>query len=780
MLISQNIKNLVSGISQQAPILRLPEQLEEQVNGWSTEAAGLTKRPPTVFVKSLLPALNHDEAPLLHFVDRDEHLKYFIYFYKNLLYVIDTKGKRYPVIYKEDPAYIETNKPQDSLRVITVGDHTFIANKEVITRMSNEKSPNLYETQGALINVKQGQYGRTYTINVDGKDVASHETPDGSDKSHTKQIDVTFIVNKLAEQVRAKGYTVDTGSAWLRIRGVKKVSTKDGFNNQAMLGFTKKAQKFSLLPATAPDGYTLQITGDPNGEAAGSYFIQYSEEDAVWKECVKPDIPISFEAKTMPHELVRQANGTFVFQRCQWENRKIGDEDSNPLPSFINHAISDIAFYRNRLVFLSGENVICSESASYFNFWMSTANDIQDTDTIDVATTTERVNVLNYAVPYSGELYCFSDKSQFVLRADGVLSPKNTALVEVTSFNANPNCRPVRAGRNLYFAADRSEYTTIKEYYSVQQVSDEKNAQDITSHVPDYIPNGVYQIASNTNENIMVFMTKGAKTSLYVYKYLFINENRVQSSWSRWEMGGRIFGAFFAGSTLYILINRGGKHCLERMDFTTYRTEDLGKHEPYRVFLDCKKLASTAQYDANTKLTTFNILNEYTAAVAQGFSKIGLVTPDGKYTEAKVSDGRITLVGDYHNKDVVIGIPYKFHIKLSPIYMHSIDSTKNQSTVLTGRLQLRYIRLNYADTGGFKVTVRYHGGRECSYVMTARNIGLETATLGRIPDDTGVFKFPVQALNTNVDIEIDSELPLPLSLIGFLWEGSFVPRSRGV
>ena len=780
MLISQNIKNIVSGISQQAPILRLPEQLEEQENGLSTEANGLTKRPPTVFVKALSSSLENDEAPLLHFVDRDENLKYFVYFYNGLVYVYDINGKRYPVIYKEDPAYIETQTPQKSLRVVTIADHTFIANREIVTRMSNEHSPNSYENQGALINVKQGQYGRTYAIWVDGKQVASHETPDGSDKSHTKQIDVGFIVDKLAEQVRAKGYTVDTGSSWLRIRGVKTVRTADGFNNNSMIGFTTKAQRFNLLPASAPDGYTLEIAGDPKGDSTGNYYITYDSDGNVWKECVKPDIAISFEARTMPHELVRQANDTFVFQRCTWDKRTVGDDDSNPLPSFINHAINDITFHRNRLVFLAGENVICSESASYFNFWVTTANDVVDTDPIDVATTTERINILNYAVPYSGELYCFSDKSQFVVRADGVLSPKNTALVEVTAFESNPACRPTRAGRNLYFSAERSEYSSIKEYYSVQQVSDEKNAQDITSHIPDYIPNGVYEITANTSENIMLVLTTGDKTGIYVYKYLFLNENRVQSSWSRWEMGGRIFGAFFVGSNLYILINRGGKHCLERMDFTTYQTEDLRGHEPYRVFLDCKKLASTAQYDANTKMTTFNILNEYTATVAEGFSKIGLVTPDGKYTEAKVSDGRVTLVGDYHDKDVVIGIPYKFHIKLSPIYVHSMDNMRNQYTVLTGRLQLRYIRLNYANTGGFKVTVRYHGGRECSYVMTARNIGFETATLGRIPRDTGVFKFPVQALNTNVDIEIDSELPLPLSLIGFLWEGSFVQRSRGV
>lgn len=779
MLISQNIKNIVSGISQQAPILRLPEQLDAQENGLSSEANGLVKRPPTVFVKALSSSLDTDEAPLLHFVDRDADLKYFIYFYKNLVYVYDINGKRYPVIYKEDPAYLETKTPQTSLRVCTIADHTFITNKEIVTRMSSLHSPNAWDTQGVLVNVKQGQYGRTYAIWVDGKQVASHETPDGSDKSHTHQIDTGYIVDKLAEQVRNKGYTVDTGSSWLRIRGVKTVKTSDGFNGNSMVGISTRVQRFNLLPPSAPDSYTVAVTGDPKGDMSSTYYIKYVGDEGVWKECVKPDIAIRYEARTMPHELVRQANDTFIFQRCQWEDRKIGDDDSNPWPSFVNHPINDISFHRNRLVFLSGENVICSESASYFNFWMTTANDVVDTDPIDVSTTTSRVNILNYAVPYSGELYCFSDKSQFVLRADTTLSPKNTALVEVTGFNSNPDCRPVRAGRNLYFSAERSEYTSIKEYYSVQQVSDEKNAQDITSHVPDYIPNGVYQIAGNTDENIMMFLTKGDKTGIYVYKYLFVNENRVQSSWSRWEFNGRVYGVFFAGSTMYLLINRGGKHCLEKMNFTTFSTEDLPGKEPYRVYLDSKKIATTAKYDNNTNTTTFDILNEYGAEDDTAYNLVGIVTPDGKYTEGKVSDGKMILMGDYHQKDVIIGLPYRFHIRLSPIYLHTTGNN-GTSSVLTGRLQVRYIHLNYANTGGFTVKVHYHGGRECKYVMTARNIGEDSATLGRLPDDTGIFKFPVQSLNTNVNIDVDSTLPLPLALIGFTWEGTFVARSKGV
>ena len=93
---------------------------------------------------------------------------------------------------------------------------------------------------------------------------------------------------------------------------------------------------------------------------------------------------------------------------------------------------------------------------------------------------------------------------------------------------------------------------------------------------------------------------------------------------------------------------------------------------------------------------------------------------------------------------------------------------------------LRYIRLNYADTGGFCVTVHYRSGKECRYLMTARDITNQNNLLGKVPEDTGIFKFPVQAQSTDVTIDIDSALPLPLALIGFLWEGSYVARSKGV
>jgi hypothetical protein len=49
-LISQDILSFKGGVSQQPPIIRYPDQLEEQINGFSSEVYGLQKRPPSVRV----------------------------------------------------------------------------------------------------------------------------------------------------------------------------------------------------------------------------------------------------------------------------------------------------------------------------------------------------------------------------------------------------------------------------------------------------------------------------------------------------------------------------------------------------------------------------------------------------------------------------------------------------------------------------------------------------------------------------------------------------------
>ena len=80
----------------------------------------------------------------------------------------------------------------------------------------------------------------------------------------------------------------------------------------------------------------------------------------------------------MPHALVRQANGTFTLDALNsssafggWSSKEVGDEYSNPNPSFVGQGISNMFFFANRLGFLSEDAVILSQPGDYFNFFQT-------------------------------------------------------------------------------------------------------------------------------------------------------------------------------------------------------------------------------------------------------------------------------------------------------------------------------------------------------------------------------------------------------------------------
>lgn len=908
-LINQDIKNLVSGVSQQPPILRHPEQLEEQLNGYSSEAGGLQKRPPSILVSNLGRKINDSAKPLVHFIDRDVNEKYIVLFTGSDIEIYDMQGNRKTVNFASGTKpYIYTQLPRYNLKPTTIADYTFICNTLQKTKMADTIDNNSWDVQGLLVNIKSGQYGRTYRIDVNGTTIASHETPDGSDKSHTKLITTDYIAQQLATKAKDNGFAVTTGSSWLYLKktafktvtgetvylqpttspvqqedrfkglaftghfhtwsafptvitrngytitvkfpteenlransnesfdsdyaayekmmseitrcqndkwevtnevitqqanGLKLYSTMnvytltwtvstsipsnskayslidsatvyDGYNNQAAFGILKFVQKFSNLPVNAPDGFTVKITGE-EGSSTDDYYVSYVAEDQVWRECARPSMKNHIDNTTMPHVLVREADGTFTFKCADWSVRDVGDEDSNPEPSFIGGTINDVFYHRNRLGFLSGENIILTRSADFFNFWMTSATKVQDTDPIDLAVSDNTISTLYNAVTFDTDLILFSQEAQFMLSADGILTPTSANLSPaVTHYEASLKAKPVNAGRNVYFVAERAKYTTVREFFTAADNTDAKDVQDITSHVPNYIPNGVYKIIPSTVENVMLYLTEGDETSIYVYKYLFIDSQRVQAAWSKWDMQGVVYGGQFIDNYLYLIVERNGYYCLEKISFTI-NTTDFDS-EAYRILLDCKHSYQIPAdcYDSLNDETTVSVSDIFGDIYEQD-RQYSAVAPDGTYTKAK--EGKLVFIGDYSNQVLTVGINYNFKIVMSTIMVKQSDNGSTQA-LIEGRLQLRQLWFNYADSGYFKVTVDIKDKQAYVYEYTSRLLGTHFNILGAMPFTTGSFKFPVQAKNENVNICLETDTPLPVSLVGAGWIGNYQRRTR--
>lgn len=786
-LVSQSVKNLKGGISQQPDILRYPNQGALQINGWSSESEGLQKRPPTTFVKYLRPDTAWPGKPAIHMINRDRIEQYFVVFTGTGVEVVDLLGNSYEV--RGYNGYANCANPREDLRMVTVADYTFVVNRSKKIEMTSDLTHAGYPAleSRAVVNVRGGQYGRTLKIIVNDVVVATLAMPDGSVAAHVTQTDAQWIARQLAGQINGTAkWAAEAGQGWLVISAktsemISTIKTEDGYANQLINAFTHKVQTFSKLPIQCKDGYLVEITGEST-KSGDNYWVRYDASSLVWRETVKPGIITGVDPATMPHALIRAADGHFDFRPLTWGLRSAGDDNTNPMPSFVDYSINDVFFFRNRLGFLSGENVVMSRTAKYFDFFPASVAELSDDDPIDVAISHNRVSVLKYAVPFSEQLLLWSDQAQFVLTSAGVMSSKTIQLDLTTEFDVSDYARPFGIGRGVYFVSPRASYSSIKRYYAVQDVSDVKSAEDVSAHVPNYIPNTVFALHGSGTENFLTVLSDNDRSCVFVYKFLYLDETVVQQSWGHWEMGDgvEVLSACCIGSFMWLIQRRPGGITLERVEFTK-DTVDFS-HEPWRAYMDMKVQIQPTLFDDNEFLTRIKLIDLYGFIPNEGdfwtLSEEGVFRlhkmPEGGW----VSDPELRLDGNMTHLRYTVGRCYEFTYGFSKFLIKQTADDGTSSTEDIGRLQLRRAWVNYEDSGAFEVVVD-NGSTQYTYQMSGGRLG-SSVMLGRPNASTGQFKFPITGDARRQEVYLFSNAPVPVNIIGCGWEGNYLRRSTGV
>lgn len=813
-LISSSIPNFVNGVSQQPFTLRLTSQGEVQENGLSTVSSGLRKRPPTEHIAKISSTPLTDA--LIHTIDRDGDEQYQVILTNGDLKVYNLAGVAQTVNFT-DKAYLNTaTTAQDSFALTTVADYTFITNKtKVVTEASTLSPGRLYE---ALFNVKLGNYGKTYSLFVNGAKVASYATPDGSNANQSPALSTDSIAATLCASLKgsiattsttidSKGnavvttipgastifasapWTVSVSGSSIYIKNSTTdftVTCEDGFNNNAMVAIKGNLQKFTDLPSNPRvDSFLVQITGDQSS-SFDNYWVKYdaggvNDATGVWKETVAPGIKIGLDNTTMPHQLVREANGTFTFKPATWGNRTVGDIKSNPNPSFVGGRINDVFFFQNRLGFLSDENFIMSETGKYFNPYRSTVVTLLDSDPVDVNAATNKVAILTHAVPFNKQLLLFSRQQQFLVDSVDVMTPKKVPIKPSTDFAVNTRTRPVASGRNVYFTMDKGNWSSIREYF-VDLNNLTNDATDVTSHVPIYIPSGVVKIAAGPSEDVLVLLSEVDRTKLYIYKYYFSGNEKLQSSWSTFTFpaGGNILSCEFIKSVLYMVISRADGLYLEKMDFSVGASST---GEPYRVNLDRKVQIPTTALTFDGSHTTINS------------GAIGYLPADGPYMVTAKGGGTIKagqladviytsgvtkIKGNFTSTELTLGRKYTFKYQVSPLTVRIQSYGQTKAADTEGRTQIRKIAFNHSDTGYYKVLVTPLAREKYTNIFSGKTLGAPSSTIGSDFLSTGRLVVPVVSQNTTVTIVVESDMPLPVALFSADWEGNYVKRSRQV
>jgi hypothetical protein len=779
-MISSAIPNLIQGVSQQSPSLRLSSQAELQENAFPSLVEGLQKRPPLEYVAKMRDTTT--AGSFTHLINRDINERYFVFIDgSNSISVYDLAGNEKTVNYPTGTNYLTCANATTAFRAVTVADYTFIVNAEQTVETSASLTP-IYPFTG-LIAVKQGDYNQRYTVYLDGS-VAADITTSETDHVQTRTDD---IASRLASAINSLGnFTAQADGSTVVIAKTSNaqfdLATYDSLGDTGLSPTVGTVQRFDELPQHAPDGYIAQVQGDQTNNF-DDYYVKFVSDNAgqskissgTWIETAKPNITYELNAATMPHLLIREANGSFTFDTAEWGDRAVGDLISIPNPSFVGQKINSAFFFQNRLGFLAGENVCMSRTAEYFDFFGTTARALLDNDPIDIAASNAKVTLLKHAVPFDSQLLLFSDQSQFILKGADYITPKNTSITQTTEYEANTAPQPASTGTVVYFPAKRGGFTAIREYYVVSD-TDRADATDVTSHVAKYIPDDIFEMAASSTENAMIALTRFEPMSLFLYKFHWAGREKVQSAWCKYTFNDfEILNAKFIESALYLVGNKAGKTILCKINFDAGRFD---ANQAYVTRLDFRSSEASCVrvYDAPSNTTTITTLIPLDTPflVTRGTTQ-GTIIP-----VVSSSGTSVVVAGDKSATLFYIGERFRMTYEFSEPTFKEGTANGGKVAVTGGRLQIKHWLLRYQDTGDFilRILPRFRDVQE--HKLTGRVIGGGTNVLGTTSLSSGDFRVPVLSKADRLQIIIESDSHLPCQFLSAEWEGNMHIRSRRV
>jgi len=796
--ITATIPSFIGGVSQQSPALRLKSQCDALDNGHATVGDGLMQRPNCDLVK-VIGSITATTGMKVHKIYRDVSEKYIAVFTTdatNPIRVFTLDGTeissvRYGYYDSSDVFHADSTKKQylssggitdakNQIKAVSIADYTIVVNTMKTTAMETDTTA--VQTDVAFAHFKgchKGSYKITYKYDVSGSPV-----------TYTTTVTVSYVdsvLNKDTDMVCDEFYnnnpnpshlTLHSQNNILRILptetvddGTLRIICQDPYGGQDLKPINYcEVDDVSKLPPSLPSDYVFKVGGDDD-IAQDDYYMKFWYDEQTWKEDVGFGVTYKLDPDTMPHRLMRTGVDEFTFATINWEDRLVGDDDTNPVPSFIGSTISNAAFVKNRLWFLSGENSISSKAGDYFNLFASTVMDVLDDDPIDVAAAGEQVIKFRSGKGFDGGLFLISDEEQFALTSgEQLLTPKSVAIDSTTAYTADPYCDPVKLGSDIYFVSPKGSYLSVREY-TIMPDTLMKNAYDVTAHVPKYIPEGDAIMCGCNLLDMLFVHTSGDTDAIFVHKFLWDGDKKVQQAWYRWTFADEVKGMVTFGTVLYILFyNATDGYILESMNLENIETDS----QDFRYHLDHLKAYDNGVFGDPD--TTFDL------DVDVGADGTGWTVIDAS-DNSEVTSG-FTLVNttltfadtDVSANTYYVGRDYELRMRFSQWYMRDGEG----NALIAGNLVTRNLVLSFKDTGYFviEVTPFNRDTNSETFSETYSGVKVGESELGAITLLTGEEEFPIIADSRRTIIELVSDSYLPVAIQLGAWFGSFVSKGR--
>jgi hypothetical protein len=789
--VTQRIANFLGGVSQQVDTLKRPNQLRECINAYPDSAFGLIKRSGGQFIAELKNSGGVLYGPTAFnngkwfSIFRDSSEKYLGVIKGASIYIwdIQTGAPKTVTMVGSAAAYLTGAAPED-YHLLSINDYTYVTNR---TRtVAQQATPAAWTNTKGFITLKAIVYNSSYRVTINGT-TATYSTPASGSLAVSDVVSgIVSAINGLA----ISGLTVTAigPGIYLNRTSTFSLSVSGGATDEALEAFQLSVPNVSKLPTQSIQGYAAKVSNTSGGE--DDYYVQFQADNGVsgtgiWEESLRPDVSPGLAASTMPHELVRMPDGSFEFRQATYENRLVGDDNSNPMPSFVGEKLQQLFFLRNRLGVLTESNVMLSQAGDYFNFFGQSALTTVDSDPIDITTSTTKPISMRSVVPVAQGLVLLSAGEQFLLSSStDSLTPSSVIIKTIARYQYDINSDPADLGVTTAFITKSPSYTKV---FEMETLGDESSpyVNDISKIVPEWIPATVDQV-TGSGQSALLALASSSSPNVYLFQYLSDGQKRIKETWFQWVLSGTVQFQTIENDVYWAVTKQENGYVIQTINLiqsptaSTLQTTDGSRVDPRLDMWRVNASKALSGFDTkvylpfqhdSTKSLRVVIANSTTSG--PDYSNSGTIfipttiEQDGTGWYGLIQSRNLT------DENLIVGYTYNYEVELPRIYYR----TGEESSVsdYTAYLTVARMKFNFGLTGDVSLRVSAQGRPDWEILAGVKK--LNYYKLNDIPFVAeGVFTLPIHQRSENFRVSVFSDSPFPVSLISAMWEGNYSPR----
>ena len=541
------------------------------------------------------------------------------------------------------------------------------------------------------------------------------------------------------------------------------VNDVQGLPNQCKHGYIVKVQ--NALRAEEDD-YYLRFEGQNDKDGNGS-----------WVECAKPGIAKSLT--NMPLVIQRTATTTFTVRPFTYGDRDVGDDVTNPMPTFVGKRINKVLFFRNRLAFLAGENVITSRPGTLGqpDFFIETALTVSTADPVDISAASMFPSDLFDGIEITAGLLVFSTNQQFLLASDDtVFNPDTAKLRSVATFNYNENMPPISLGTTIAYIDNSGKFSRFNEMANTAREG-QPNIVEVSKIVPTLLPKDI-DLITNSRENSIVLIGKTGTDTVFGYKYFQTAEKRSQAAWFKWKLNNPLVYHFIINDEYFFL---DSDYYLQSIKLIQSDSDPsiVQDNVDFLLHVDNHTTVSGGSFNSATNTTTFSSVGWLNTVTTPNHDLVVIDTNTnstrvGRYAKATVSGTSFTLPGNWSGATLTIGYIYPYQVKFPTIYPTRAQNNVSRADV-NSSLVLHRVKFHFGKIGLYETTLERIGKNDYTEIYESTELDEYEASDAPYLEEF-IKTVPVYEKNTNVEITLKSSHPAPATLRSLSWEGDYSPK----